>query len=234
MGVVAHVQELDDLRPLSGLLQVIGRVAQILEVLRRGLPRERLRPGRRARPVARCVRLVLDMGRVPQGWGTRGSRAVALLPPRPAPPPIARVPADRNASDTPSTSSAALASPSPSANSFRVRTDWREPTGRPAVSSRRARVTRPAAAALWTLLGSRARPSLARPSACSNPGDKGYSLAPRDPLCSRRGRWDEAQRRGAFDPTGGSVKVDRLAFQLVFQSRLGRNRRRVNAAKNDT
>ena len=80
VGVVAHVQELDDLRPLSGLLQVIGRVAQILEVLRRGLPRERLRPGRRARPVARCVRLVLDMGRVPQGWGTRGSRAVALLP----------------------------------------------------------------------------------------------------------------------------------------------------------
>ena len=80
VGVVAHVQELDDLRPLSGLLQVIGRVAQILEVLRRGLPRERLRPGPGARPVARCVRLVLDMGRVPQGRGTRGSRAVALLP----------------------------------------------------------------------------------------------------------------------------------------------------------
>ena len=109
--------------------------------------------------------------------GGRGDPGPSPFSPRPAPPPIARVPADRNASDTPSTSFAALAS-SRLANSFRVRTDWSEPTGRAAVSSRRARVTRPAAAALWTL-GSRARPSLARPSACSNPGGQG--LLPRAP-----------------------------------------------------
>ena len=80
VGVVAHVQELDNLRPSPRSRQVIRRVVQVLQVLRRGLPRERVRAGRRAhRAVARCVRLVLDMGRVLEGRA-RGARAVALLP----------------------------------------------------------------------------------------------------------------------------------------------------------
>ena len=119
----------------------------------------------------------------------RGEPGPSPFSPRPAPPPIvdALSPNLRYAYPRP------LRVPSSSNRVCSKQIDWRrEPTGRLRFG-RRARGShtrrRP-----FRRLGSRARPSLARPSVCSNPGTQG--LLPRAPRSVVPARWSSMELTG--------------------------------------